>query len=95
MSGETKGPQVAFVRQMPGEPTTFQVASKSEPGTWHHVCLKAHNGNGECSCKRWATVCWKRIKETGNLPPSHRCRHLRASRELYCSKKIAEEPAYE
>lgn len=86
---------VAVVRSIPGEPTTFEVASKSKPGEWHRVDVKAHDGCGECACIRWSTVCWPLIRDTHRLPPSRRCRHLKAARELYCSKKIAKEPAYE
>lgn len=92
---KTKEPQVAKVRAIVGEPTTFEVASKSKPGEWHKVELKAHDGAGECSCIGWSTVSWPLIRDTHRLPPSRRCRHLRAARELYCSRKIAEEPAYE
>ncbi len=88
-------PQMATVRQVAGEPATFEVRSSSNPKEWHKVCLQAHNGAGECSCIRWSTVCWVLIRDTGRLPPSKRCRHLRASRELYCSIKIQQEPKYE
>lgn len=87
--------QVAIVRCIIGEPTTFEVASKSEPGVWHRVDVKAHNGAGECACKRWARFCWPIIRDTHHLAPSRRCRHLKAAREMYTNKKIAEERAYE
>ena len=87
--------QIAVVREIPGEPTTFEVASKSHPGSWQRVDVKAHNGCGECSCIRWETVCWPVIRDTKHLAPSRRCRHLRAARELYANRKIAEERAYE
>jgi hypothetical protein len=75
-------PQVAIVRPIPGEPTTFEVASKSEPGQWHRVDIAAWGGCGECACRRWQTVCWPLIRDTHSLPPSRRCRHLRAAREM-------------
>lgn len=85
----------AVVRPIAGEPTTFEVRSSSHPNDWHRVDVKAHNGAGECACIRWSTVCWPLIRDTGRLAPGRRCRHIKASREFYCSLKIAEEPAYE
>jgi hypothetical protein len=95
MSPASKEVQVAVVRPIAGEPTTFEVASKSEPGTWHRVDIKAHGGCGQCACIRWDTVSWPRIRDTRNLPPSMRCRHLKAAREYYTNHKIAAERAYE
>ena len=93
------------VRPVSGEPTSFEVRSRSHPNGcripgeehsgWYLVDVKAHGGCGECSCIRWRTVCWPRIRDTGNLPPSFRCTHLKAARELYTNRKIAEEPKYE
>lgn len=76
---ETNVSQVAVI---PGEPTSFRVSSKSHPGQHHMVDIAAHHGNGKCSCIRWDTVCWPRIRDTGHLPPGLRCRHLKASREM-------------
>ncbi len=87
-------PQVATIRQVAGEPTTFEVLS-SDGVTWYRCCVKAHNGQGQCSCKRWETVGWVAIRDTGRLPPAKRCRHHKASRELYCTIKIQQEPNYE
>lgn len=81
---------VALVRPVPGEPTTFDVASKSEPGVWRRCCISSHNGAGECQCPRWQPYCWPIIKATGKLPPKDRCRHLRAAREFCLNKKIEE-----
>ena len=100
-----QSPQVVQVRSVPGEATSFEVRSRSHPNGcriageehsgWHLVDISGHKGAGECSCIRWRTVCWPRIRDTGSLPPSMRCTHLKAARELYCTRKIAEEPAYE
>jgi len=96
MSEPTNLPQVARVRAIPGEPTTFEVHSfTTTEDKWYRVCVKARDGAGECSCKRWQTVCWPLIRDTHHLSPSKRCRHLRAAREAYCNRKIAEEPRYE
>ena len=88
------------VRAVPWETTTFEVRSRSHPNGctirgeehsgWYLVSLTDHKGCGECSCKRWRTVCWPRIRDTGSLPPLLRCTHLRAARELYCTQKLAE-----
>ncbi len=83
------------VRQLIGETTTFEVKSKKVPNRWYHICIKAWNGNGECSCKWWRTVGWKSIRDHGNLPAELRCTHLRDAREEYTQMKIDEEPAYE
>lgn len=79
---------VATVRPMPGEPTRFQVRSKSRPDEYHLVDIAEFNGSGRCSCIRWDTVCWPLIKTTGSLPPSKRCRHIRAAREMACTIAI-------
>ena len=86
MKGE---PQHATVRTIPGEECTFEVRSSSHPSEWHRVDIAAHKGAGECACVRWRTVCWPRIKQTGSLPPSLRCRHLKAARELCLNNLIA------
>lgn len=93
------------VRAVPGEPTTFEVRSRSHPNGchipgqehsgWYLVELKAHKGCGECTCIRWRTICWPRIRDTGNLPPSMRCTHIKAARELYCTRKLETEPRFE
>lgn len=73
---------IAYVRQIEGEPCRFHVNSASHPAETHLVDIAAHNGQGECDCIRFTTVCGPRIKKTGTLPPSFRCRHIRAAREL-------------
>ena len=93
------------VRAVPGEPTCFEVRSRSHPNGcsipgeahsgWYRIELREHKGCGECSCIRWRTVSWPRIRDTGNLPPSMRCSHVKASREVYCNRKLAEEPPFE
>ena len=95
MKPTSKEPNVAVVRAIIGEPTTFQVRSKTNPDDWYQVDVKAHGGAGECSCVRWQCVCWPLIRDTQNLAPARRCRHLKAAREFYTNKKIAEERAYE
>ena len=85
-----KDPQLnsAVVRTIPGEPTRFQVRSRSHPEEYHIVDLLAYNGLSECSCIRFSTVCRPRIKKTGNLPPSFRCRHIKAAREIFTNNVI-------
>lgn len=82
MSPAPKEPQVARVRPVPGEIGRFQVQSQSAPAQWHLVDLCAYDGAGECDCIRFSTVCWPIIRDTKKLPPSKRCRHIRASREV-------------
>ena len=82
---------VAVVRHMPGEPTRFQVRSKSNPDTEHIVDLAAYNGAGECDCIRFDTVCRPLIMKTGNLPPSKRCRHIKqATAQMAMTAKLAQ-----
>jgi hypothetical protein len=82
-------PYVASVRPIPGEPTRFYVRSKSHPDREPYlVDVAAHNGAGQCACIRWDTVCWPLIRDTKNLAPSKRCRHLKAARELACTLTI-------
>ncbi len=69
--------QVATIRPIAGEPTSFEVQSSTATDVWYRVCIKAHEGAGECQCIRWQTVCWPIIRDTRHLPPSRRCRHLR------------------
>lgn len=95
MSAQPQVPQIATVRQIAGESTCFEVKSRTRPGLWHRVELKAHNGSGECACENWRTKSWPIIRDTKSLPPSKRCWHLRVARELYCSLKILAELAYE
>lgn len=73
---------VAQVRCINGEPTVFEVASKSAPGRFYRVDVAAYQGAGQCSCVRWETVCWVLIRDTKHLAPSKRCRHLKAGREM-------------
>lgn len=80
----------ASVRAINGEPCTFEVRSTSQPSQWHRVDLAAFNGAGQCACIRWDTVCWPIIRDTKNLPPSKRCRHLRAAREKCLNLLIAD-----
>lgn len=81
---------VAVVRHIPGEPTRFQVRSKSRPDQYHLVDLVAYNGAGECSCIRFDTVCRPLILKTGSLPPSKRCRHIKAGREMAMTLTLRE-----
>ena len=74
--------QTAAIRVIPGEPTRFHVRSASRPSEYHMVDLAGNNGAGACDCIRFDCVCRPIIVKTANLPPSKRCRHLRAAREL-------------
>lgn len=92
----TPEPNVAHIRDIPGEPLRFQVASRSHPGEWHMVDLAAFNGCGRCDCIRWDTVSWPIIRDTKALLPGKRCRHVRAAREralnLTIARHLAEHP---
>lgn len=85
-----------MVRPIPGEPLRFQVRSRSEPDTYHMVDLGEFDGCGRCDCIRWDTVCWPLIRDTKNLPPGKRCRHIKAARELALTltirRHLAEHP---
>lgn len=84
----------ALIRPIHGEPGRYHVRSQSHPDGcadhdgWHLVDVAEHAGCGECSCIRWRTVCWPLIRDTQGLPPSKRCRHLRAAREAFCNEAV-------
>lgn len=81
---------VAVVRPITGEPTTFEVKSKTNSAAWYRVSISDHHGAGECQCIRWQTVCWPLIRDTQHLPPGRRCRHLKAAREFALNIAIAQ-----
>lgn len=86
MSVEPKAEaHVAVVRCIPGEPTRFWVQSfnPKTPEVRYLVDIAAHGEDcGQCTCIRWDTKCWPLIRDTKCLPPSKRCRHLKAGREM-------------
>ena len=82
-------PQCATVRPIAGEPLRGYVASASQPNAEPYlVDLEEWNGQGQCACIRWQTVCWPCIRDTGKLPPAKRCRHIKAFREFVLNRSI-------
>ena len=87
------------VTAISGEVCRYQVESWQRQGLHHTVDLLEHGGNGECSCKDFATRCHTNLKENGgkHVPygyPGHpdpdrtQCRHIHVARIKFANDTL-------
>ena len=78
------------VEAVPGEKLVYRVESWSQGQEPHRVDLLGLDGNGECSCKWFATTCAPNYRANGGKiveygdpdspnPQASRCRHVAAA----------------
>lgn len=89
----TRAQKTVRVTPIQGEALRYHVQSWSDPQHPHLVDLSEHGGNGECSCKDFATRRWPAIRDGATLfTDETSCRHIKAAR-WYWMKHSLEDAA--